>query len=156
MATERVVEWTPSDEPLLTSTDALHEGAVEHFVIRDTTGTYADIKAVCCRRCGYTQEYADVLGTHRCTTPERQDRLAEQGMAEFRRIAERAAGDRWQQIAERLAFQLSDAVYLLKTQAGISDVRSEHDSAERALADFRKMLPPERGVVIPLDREPRR
>lgn len=88
----RVVSYSSADEPLLTATDALNEDVVEHLILHDETGQCADIDAVCCRRCGYTIEFATVLGTHRCTTPDRIARLAERGMQVFRGIIERRHG----------------------------------------------------------------
>lgn len=157
----RIVTYSSKEEPLLTATDAIHQQVVERLTLHDEIGQYADIDAVCCRRCGYTQEFATVLGTHRCTTPARQDRLAAKGMEIFRDVVARQDSAAWRQVAERLAFQLSDALHILKTQAGISDLRSdEGGSAEQVLADFLAMLPSEqrqsmigdRGVVIPLKR----
>lgn len=91
----RVVAYSSAEEPILSATEARVEDAVEYLILRDETGAHADIQAVCCKRCGYTQEFAVILGSHRCTTPERQARLAEQGMATFRAIVERrsAPGD---------------------------------------------------------------
>lgn len=95
---------------------------------------------------------ADQLRTHSVQAAFRQ------GWNEQTEVAEA-----WWGIADRLAFQLADALHILKTQAGISNVRSEHDSAESALADYRKMLPAdkqqaitERGMVVPMIRGPQR
>lgn len=82
----RIAEWSPVDSPLLSATDAIHQDAVEHYVYRDETGTYNDIPAVCCRRCGFSEIFSAVLNTHMCTTAERTERLIEQGMEAFRRF----------------------------------------------------------------------
>jgi hypothetical protein len=90
----RIVEFRSSDEPYISMSEALDQHLGEPLVYRDLDGVLADIPAVCCRRCGEVTVRSHLLGNHLCMTPERTERLREQGMQVFRRIVA-ATAPRW-------------------------------------------------------------
>lgn len=98
---------------------------------------------VICRRCDdpITEETVEEGMHNWCLLLEQKD-------------AEEKRADDWARVAERLAFHLSDCLYVMKQKAkrgGYGPPMSHGDDGTKALEDFRAMLPP--WIKMPRDYE---